>query len=381
MRRVLPVAAGLRGARAAAGREAPRRLAVGARARDRPRPVGQDHDARRRSSTTSTRPSRATSSPIEDPIEVLHPDKRSIVNQREVGTDTDDFHDAIEHALRQDPDVILVERDAATPRPRGPRSKPPMSATSCSRRMPTISATDTITASSTSSRRTSSRQVRGLAGARCAASSASGCCRAADGRAGSRRSRSRGEQAGSENARRQDRPSSRHHRRGRVLRDADLRPEPARALPARAWWSATTRSTTPPTARRCESSSSRSTAPRRGHWPRRRRRWRRPGRRLRPLAAAPGPSPFEPPMTAPVGTAGRERQNSPAASRTMARCTSRSGSCRTTRPARRCSELARAARGRGPRGVPRRRHRARRLPRPRPRVAATSTSPPTPGPT
>jgi twitching motility protein PilT len=45
---------------------------------------------------------------IEDPIEVLHPDKRSIVNQREIGTDTDDFHHALKRVLRQDPDVILI---------------------------------------------------------------------------------------------------------------------------------------------------------------------------------------------------------------------------------------------------------------------------------
>jgi twitching motility protein PilT len=45
---------------------------------------------------------------IEDPIEILHPDKTSIVNQREVGTDTQDFHSALKRVLRQDPDVILV---------------------------------------------------------------------------------------------------------------------------------------------------------------------------------------------------------------------------------------------------------------------------------
>jgi twitching motility protein PilT len=45
---------------------------------------------------------------IEDPIEVLHADKQSIVNQREVGTDTADFHAALKRVLRQDPDVILV---------------------------------------------------------------------------------------------------------------------------------------------------------------------------------------------------------------------------------------------------------------------------------
>jgi twitching motility protein PilT len=45
---------------------------------------------------------------IEDPIEILHADKCSIVNQREVGTDTADFHSALKRVLRQDPDVILV---------------------------------------------------------------------------------------------------------------------------------------------------------------------------------------------------------------------------------------------------------------------------------
>jgi twitching motility protein PilT len=45
---------------------------------------------------------------IEDPIEFLHRDKRSIVNQREVGFDTKSFAVALKSALRQDPDVILV---------------------------------------------------------------------------------------------------------------------------------------------------------------------------------------------------------------------------------------------------------------------------------
>ncbi len=45
---------------------------------------------------------------IEDPIEVLHPDKKSLVNQREIGTDTEDFHSAMKRVLRQDPDVILI---------------------------------------------------------------------------------------------------------------------------------------------------------------------------------------------------------------------------------------------------------------------------------
>ncbi len=45
---------------------------------------------------------------IEDPIEFLHRDKKSIVNQREIGSDTFSFSDALRSALRQDPDVILV---------------------------------------------------------------------------------------------------------------------------------------------------------------------------------------------------------------------------------------------------------------------------------
>lgn len=45
---------------------------------------------------------------IEDPIEFLHRDKKSIINQREVGVDTETFAGALKSALRQDPDVILV---------------------------------------------------------------------------------------------------------------------------------------------------------------------------------------------------------------------------------------------------------------------------------
>jgi twitching motility protein PilT len=53
---------------------------------------------------------------IEDPIEILHPDQRCIVNQREVGLDTESFQQALRRVLRQDPDVILIGelRDAET---------------------------------------------------------------------------------------------------------------------------------------------------------------------------------------------------------------------------------------------------------------------------
>ncbi|MEF9437701.1 MAG: Flp pilus assembly complex ATPase component TadA, partial [Candidatus Mariimomonas ferrooxydans] len=45
---------------------------------------------------------------IEDPIEFLHRDKRSVVNQREIGADTESFSKALRASMRQDPDVILV---------------------------------------------------------------------------------------------------------------------------------------------------------------------------------------------------------------------------------------------------------------------------------
>jgi twitching motility protein PilT len=45
---------------------------------------------------------------IEDPIEYLHPHKNCLVNQREIGADTDSFKKALKYILRQDPDVVLI---------------------------------------------------------------------------------------------------------------------------------------------------------------------------------------------------------------------------------------------------------------------------------
>jgi twitching motility protein PilT len=55
---------------------------------------------------------------VEDPVEVLYTEKVASINQREVGTDTDDFLAALRAALRQDPDVILIGemRDTETVR-------------------------------------------------------------------------------------------------------------------------------------------------------------------------------------------------------------------------------------------------------------------------
>ena len=45
---------------------------------------------------------------VEDPIEFLHRDRLSFIHQREVGLDTQSFHDGLRYVLRQDPDIILV---------------------------------------------------------------------------------------------------------------------------------------------------------------------------------------------------------------------------------------------------------------------------------
>lgn len=45
---------------------------------------------------------------IEDPIEFLYEDKQAFVNQREIGLDVDDFHNALKFMMREDPDVVLI---------------------------------------------------------------------------------------------------------------------------------------------------------------------------------------------------------------------------------------------------------------------------------
>ena len=61
---------------------------------------------------------------IEDPIEILHEDKRAMINQREVRVDTENFSVAVRAAMRQDPDVILVGEMRDQPRPCRPRWRP-----------------------------------------------------------------------------------------------------------------------------------------------------------------------------------------------------------------------------------------------------------------
>ena len=80
---------------------------------------------------------------VEDPIEFVHQHRRCVVNQREVGRDTKEYNVALKHALRQDPDVILIgemrdlETISITSPPR--KQRPP-----CVRYITTQSAKDTV---------------------------------------------------------------------------------------------------------------------------------------------------------------------------------------------------------------------------------------------
>ena len=88
---------------------------------------------------------------IEDPIEYMHTDRTSIINQREVGMDTESFKRAMRRVLRQDPDVILIGemRDEETVRSALSAPRP---ATSCSRPCTRSMPQRRSTGSSTSSR-------------------------------------------------------------------------------------------------------------------------------------------------------------------------------------------------------------------------------------
>ena len=92
---------------------------------------------------------------IEDPVEFLHKDKLSIINQREVGEDTGSFKLALRRVLRQDPDVILVGemRDEETVRTALSAAETGHLVLST---VHTVDAAETVTASSTSSRWASS---------------------------------------------------------------------------------------------------------------------------------------------------------------------------------------------------------------------------------
>ena len=76
--------------------------------RDRHHRLGQVDHARGDGRPHQPQLSRKNIVTIEDPIEYLHRDQRSVVHQREIGFDTNSFSQALRRVLRQDPDVILI---------------------------------------------------------------------------------------------------------------------------------------------------------------------------------------------------------------------------------------------------------------------------------
>ena len=172
----------LRRARAAARRRDARRAAARARARVRSRRLGQDRDARRDGRPREHAPRSVTSSRSRTRSRCCTPTSVSIVDQREVGTDTPSVQSALVHALRQDPDVIMVSEIARRRRGVGGaasgRDRPPR-------------AVGLSTRQRDRHRRTVHRPVpaaptapgAGVAGRRrCAASSRNGCSPRAGGR-------------------------------------------------------------------------------------------------------------------------------------------------------------------------------------------------------
>jgi Tfp pilus assembly ATPase PilU len=125
---------------------------------------------------------------IEDPIEFLHRDKRSAINQREVGQDTGSFTSALRRILRQDPDVILIGemRDEETVHTALSPRRP---ATSCSPPSTPWTPRRPSTASSTSSRRTCTGRCGRCSPGRSRAPSPSAWCRTRPAAAGSRSAR------------------------------------------------------------------------------------------------------------------------------------------------------------------------------------------------
>ena len=81
---------------------------------------------------------------VEDPIEFIHRHQGCIVNQREVGTDTKSFANALKYALREDPDVDPHRRDARPGNDPGRRSRSPKPVTSRSPRCTPTRAAEAI---------------------------------------------------------------------------------------------------------------------------------------------------------------------------------------------------------------------------------------------
>ena len=173
---------------------------------------------------------------LEDPIEYLHRDKRSIISQREVGTDTESFGRAMRRILRQDPDVILIGemRDEETVRTALSAAETGHLVLST---LHTLDATETVNRIidffpphlQQQARVMLAATLRGVVGQRLVQQRRR--------RGPGRRLRGPGRHRpgpGPDPQPAGDRPADRGDRRGRVLRDADLRPGAARPRAGRA---------------------------------------------------------------------------------------------------------------------------------------------------
>ena len=169
---------------------------------------------------------------LEDPIEILHTDKKALVNQREIGNDTESFRTGLKHAMRQDPDVIFVGemRDPETVWAALAAAETGHFVISTLHTTDAVETVNRIIEFFPAERQTQIRHslagaLKGIVCQRLLV--ASGRPRTDPRRRGARRERTC---LRSHHRPRRDADDPRDHRRGRVLRDADLRPAPARAV-------------------------------------------------------------------------------------------------------------------------------------------------------
>ena len=173
---------------------------------------------------------------IEDPIEVLHADKRSIVNQREIGTDTENYATALKRVLRQDPDVIFIG-EMRDPETVGAALTAANTGHLVFSTLHTVNATETVNRivdffpphQQHQARLSLAGSLRGIVSQRLLERvDGKGRIPAVEVLVATGRAFDKIVDA------RRDPRARADHRRGRVLRDADLRPEPVRPLQERA---------------------------------------------------------------------------------------------------------------------------------------------------
>ena len=168
---------------------------------------------------------------IEDPVEFLHRDKLSIINQREVGEDTDSFERALRRVLRQDPDVILIGemRDEETVRTALSAAETGHLVLST---VHTVDAAESVNRIIDFFKPEEQKQARAMLAGTLKGVISQRLVPTARRQRPRRHLRGAADdrpRAGHDHGPRPDGQAQRGHLRGRLLRDADLRPGPARA--------------------------------------------------------------------------------------------------------------------------------------------------------